>query len=102
MTGSIFGNTCFSSVDLAVDAYFQAVVPVTLASGDLISFQKITNVWNRVQVTPANVSTATIAPTPTFSDCDPQEGFSDGATVAGILVSSVFIVVALMMLSRAK
>lgn len=86
MIGAIYGNTCYPSLTLAQDAYFQSIAPIVLPSGSTISYQQILNVWNRVEVKQNGTISNTVAALPALSTCDTMQGFNDGMTVGAALV----------------
>ena len=102
LTGSIYGSTCFASSALANDAYYSAILPVTLADGSLVSYQKPWGYWDKVVTSPAGVTSYTSMPALSFPACDPVLGFTDGLLFSSILVGLIFVAVSFGIVSRAR
>lgn len=87
MIGATFGNTCFSSVALAQDAYFHSIAPVILPSGGTASYQFISGIWQYVVSTPPAAPVYAFAFMPALDACDIMQGFNDGLVLGGLLAA---------------
>jgi len=104
LTGAQVGQTCYASYNDAWDAHFLAMPRTVLANGDTVYYQKNTAMWTweRIEITPAGVITATTAPTPTFPMCDPLLGFNDGIALSLVIVAAMFSAISAGIISKAR
>ena len=102
LTGSVVGNVCYVSASMATDAYYSAIVPVTLADGSLVSYQKPWGYWDKVVTSPAGATTYTSMPALSFPSCDPILGFSDGLLFAAMIVVLIFAASSFGIIARAR
>lgn len=100
LTGASVGNTCYSSLPLAQDAYFQQIAPV-IQGTTTYSYQNIAGVW-RFVTTKNAIVTSIPAPLPALPVCDPMLGFVDGLQLAGLLTVALVVAVMAGIVSRAK
>ena len=102
LTGSVVANTCYASAPVAVDAYFSAIAPVTLADGSLVSYVKPWGFWDRMLVSPSGAVSYTSAVVPVFPTCDPTAGFADGVLFSSVVVVLIFLAVSFGIVARAR
>lgn len=107
MTGAIYGQKCFNTPDLAVDAYYSNVAPAQTpgATTYVIEFVKTGAVWYQKSYSVSSTGvwttrSTTAAPVPTFPACDPSEKFLDGVTIGWGIGSAMIAVAALMFIKR--
>lgn len=81
--GALLGSVCFNSQSEALDKFYSdAPVSVTAGTTSVTTyFEKVAGVW-KLKTSNDNAGTVTtsesVAPVPTFPDCDPLQGFNDG------------------------
>ena len=104
LTGFIEHNTCYGTKAAAVDAHFSAIPATILANGNTVFYQYnlLTLVWQRVQITPANLITYTVAPVPSFQLCDPLAGFNDGLALAALVSGALIMATVWGIMARHK
>ncbi|MDP2805578.1 MAG: hypothetical protein Q8O24_06505 [Gallionellaceae bacterium] len=103
--GAMVGQTCYLDPLLARDAFFQAIAPIILPTGNTVFYQKnaVSLVWQRIEVKPNMVIlSSTNASTPLLPVCDPMLGFNDGISLAVIIVTLVFLASSFGILARAR
>lgn len=100
--GAAFGNTCYPDLASAQDAYFQAVAPVFLPSGNAVSYQLVTGVWNRVETPPSGSATLTSAALPSLASCDSMQGFNDGISLSVAMTLAIISASLYGIISKAK
>lgn len=99
LTGFMHDLTCYADVSTALRAHFSELMPVTLSTGELITFEYYPSLlaWERVSTTykiTGGVTSPTVtfstASLPTLTSCDPVAGFNDGILFSMLLVALVF------------
>jgi len=91
------GNTCYSTVDEAADAYFASAQPFLFESNAhvmLITYEKVAGKWSwGVLDTGTMTKSYNTLQNPLFPSCDPAQGLQDGISM-GWMVGTVLIAVA--------
>ena len=102
--GFTFQNQCFTTQTEARDAYFQSVNPIILSNGNTVFYQldPVSQLWKRLEVSPANKITFSTPPVPYFAPCDETAGFHDGVLLALAVTGAVVLAVTFGIISRAK
>jgi len=108
LTGAIFGEKCFESQAVALDAYYSQVAPAQSpgTTSYVNEFVKTGSTWQIKQysVSESGVWTArstTNAPVVTFPECDPTASFTDGMTIGWGIAAAMVMASALVVMKRA-
>lgn len=104
LTGFSVHNTCYSTLVEARDAYFSGISATIVSSGRTVYYQfnKVTNIWQRVDVSFNGVPVYSVAPVPSFQPCDPLLGFTDGLATSALVSGALIIASIWGIMARAK
>ena len=83
--GALYAGRCFIQSSDAVDAFYSSAPP-SLVSGSvsyLTEFSNVSGVWQIVRYSMdgsgvVNALSQSVAPVPSFPDCNPAQEFTDG------------------------
>lgn len=108
MTGAIYGEKCYDSQSLALDAYYSQVAPAQTpgTTSYVNEFIKSGTTWQIKQYSVSSTGTwttrsTTNAPVITFPTCDPVQGFTDGLTIGWGIAAAMVAAAALVVMKRA-